>query len=140
DKLAILSHALWRNRFNANPDVVGRDVRLNGESYRVVGVMPQGFAFPDREIDIYVPFTFTPELTADEGRGREFSESIGRLAPGATIAQLNAQMDAIVRANMDRFVAISERGAAYAEFLQRSGFTGRAQSYREYLVGDMRIT
>ena len=140
DQQVVLSHRVWRNRFNADPGIVGSDVRLNGRQYRIVGVMPEGFAFPNRDIDLYVPFAFTPELAADEGRGREFSSSIGRLKPGATIAQLNAQMDAIVLANRDRFAALGERGVGYAEFLERAGFTGRAQTFREYLVGDMRTT
>src|SRR5690606_27279424 len=83
---------------------------------------------------------FTQEQMADESRGSEFSRSIGRLAAGATLEQLHAQMDAIVRSNKDRFAGISERGAAYSEFLERSGFTGRAQSWREFLVGDVRVT
>lgn len=140
DRQVVLSHRVWRNRFNAEPGILGRDVRLNGEPYVVIGVMPEGFAFPNRDIDLYVPFAFTPELTADEGRGREFSSSIGRLKSGATIEQLDAQMHAIVLANRDRFASLGERGAGYADFLERAGFTGRAQSFREHLVGDMRGT
>ena len=140
DKAVILTHSLWLNRFDGAADIVGRDVRLNGESYRVVGVMPRGFSFPNREIDLYVPFAFTPEQRSDEGRGNEFSMSIGRLAPGATIERLNAQMDAIVQSNKDRFIGVSERAAGYVDFLERTGFTGRAQSWRDFLVGDVRVT
>ena len=140
DRAVILTHGLWLNRFDGAPDIVGRDVRLNGDSYRVVGVMPQGFSFPNRDIDLYVPFAFTPEQRSDEERGNEFSMSVGRLVPGATIEQLNAQMDAIVQSNKDRFVGTSERAAGYVDFLDRTGFTGRAQSWREFLVGDVRVT
>ena len=140
DKSVVLTYNLWANRFNADQDIVNSGVRLNGENYRVVGVMPQGFSFPNRNVDLYVPFAFTPEQKSDESRGSEFSSSVGRLMPGATIAQLNAQMDAIVQSNRDRFVGISPRGAAYADFLERSGFTGRAESFRSYLVGDVRLT
>ena len=140
DRAVVLTHALWTNRFDGDADIVGRDVRLNGDSYRVVGVMPEGFSFPNRDIDLYVPFAFTPEQRSDEERGNEFSMSIGRLAPGATIEQLNAQMDAIVQSNKDRFVGVSDRAASYVDFLDRTGFTGRAQSWREYLVGDVRVT
>jgi predicted permease len=140
DRAVILTHSLWLNRFDGAADIVGRDVRLNGDSYRVVGVMPRGFSFPNREIDLYVPFAFTPEQRSDEERGNEFSMSIGRLAPGATVEQLNAQMDAIVQSNKDRFAGASERAAGYADFLERTGFTGRAQSWRDFLVGDVRST
>ena len=140
DKSVVLTYNLWANRFNGDRGIVGSDVRLNGDSFRVVGVMPEGFAFPNRDVALYVPFAFTPEQMSDEERGREFSGSIGRLKPGATVAQLNAQMDAIVQSNKDRFVAASGEASGYADFLERSGFTGRAQSFREYLVGDVRTT
>jgi predicted permease len=140
DKAVILTHSLWLNLFDGATDIVGRGVRLNGESYRVVGVMPRGFSFPNREIDLYVPFAFTPEQRSDEERGNEFSMSIGRLAPGATIERLNAQMDAIVQSNKDRFIGASARAAGYVDFLERTGFTGRAQSWRDFLVGDVRVT
>ncbi len=140
DRSVILTFELWRNRFGADRAIVGKNIRLNGDSYRVAGVMPQGFSFPSRDVGLYVPFAFTPEQTSDESRGSEFSMSIGRLKPGATIAQLDAQMDAIVESNKDRFVGISERAAGFAEFLERSGFTGRAQRWREYLVGDLGTT
>src|SRR5690606_27267142 len=140
DKSVVLTYSLWVNRCNADRNVVNSAVRLSGETYRVVGVMPQGFSFPNRNIDLYVPFAFTAEQMSDESRGTEFSASVGRLMPGATIAQLNAQMDAIIQSNRDRFVGISPRGAAYADFLEQSGFTGRAESFRSYLVGDVRLT
>ncbi len=139
-KVVILTYDVWTNRFGADRAILGRDIRLNGESYRVVGVMPQGFAFPNREIHLYVPFVFTPELVSDDSRGWEFSTSIGRLRPGATVAQLDAQMDAVVQSNKDRLVGASERASDYVAFLERSGFTGRAQSWREYQVGDIRVT
>ncbi|HET6630164.1 MAG TPA: ABC transporter permease [Woeseiaceae bacterium] len=140
DKAVVLTYNLWANRFNADRGILGSEVRLNGESYRVVGVMPEGFSFPNRDVALYVPFAFTPEQMSDEERGHEFSGSIGRLKPGATVAQLNAQMDAIVQSNKDRFVGISEEAAGFVDFMERSGFTGRAQSFREYLVGDVRTT
>src|SRR5690606_34938260 len=91
DKVAILGHALWQNRFDADPGIIDRNIRLNGQSYRVVGVMPEGFSFPDRNVQLFVPFAFTQEQMSDESRGSEFSMSIGRLAAGATIDQLHAQ-------------------------------------------------
>src|SRR5690606_18876352 len=102
DRVVVLGHSLWQNRFNGDRAIVGSEIRLNGEPYRVLGVMPQGFAFPDREVGLYVPFAFTPEQMSDEERGHEFAMSTGRLMPGATIEQLNAQMAAIVRANAER--------------------------------------
>jgi predicted permease len=140
DRVVVLTYDLWQNRFNGDRNIADRDIRLNGEQYRVVGVMPEGFSFPSREVQVYVPFAFTAEQMSDESRGHEFSASIGRLSPNATIEQLNAQMDSIVQSNKDRFVGVSERVAAYVDFLERSGFTGRAVTFRDYLVGDVQTT
>ena len=91
------------------PGIVGRDVRLNGDNYRVVGVMPEGFFFPDRQTELWTPFAFTDKQRSDNERGHEFSDMVGRLAPGATIAQLDAQMDAIIQRNVDRVAGTTAR-------------------------------
>jgi predicted permease len=139
DRVAVISWNLWRNRYLSDPGIVGRDIRLNGEPYRVIGVMPQTFAFPNRHLQLWVPFAFTPEQMSDQERGNEYSSSLGRLAPGATIASLNVEMDTIVARNADRLVASgSEQAAGFAEFLRANHFTGRARSLREQQVGDAR--
>ncbi|MCK7593536.1 ABC transporter permease [Pseudomarimonas salicorniae] len=145
DKVAVISHALWRNRFNADPGVIGRSLRLSGETYQVIGVMPEDFGFPSRETQLWVPFAFTPEQRGDFERGNEYSQSIGRLRKGATIAQLDAELDAIVARNAERIAgiggldpAMAEQAARFAEFLRGGNFTGRAQSLRELQVGETR--
>jgi len=138
DRVVVLSHNLWRHRFAAAPDIVGRDLRLNGEPYRVVGVMPAGFAFPNRETELWVPFAFTPEQMSDEERGNEYSESLGRLSPGATIEELNAQLDVIVQRNAERFATMDDpRAQRGAEFFRNGGFLGRAHSLREQWLGGL---
>ena len=131
DRFVVLMHGLWNSRFNADRAIVGRDVRINGEPYRVVGVMPPDFEAPSRDIALLMPFAFTPEQMSDAGRGNEFSSMIARLRPGATIAQLNAQIKTIVERN-------NERLPARAQFARTSGFGGFAVSIREQLVGDVR--
>jgi predicted permease len=137
DKVVVLSDATWRNQFGADSGIVGRDIRLNGASYRVVGVMGPEFAYPNRNVQLWVPFAFTPAQKSDEERGHEFSESVGRLKPGATLSELNAQMDAIVQHNIER-AAGSERGQRWKSFIDSSGFTGRAKSLRDSLVGELK--
>ncbi|HZX91144.1 MAG TPA: ABC transporter permease, partial [Rudaea sp.] len=138
DRVAVLSAALWRNQFNADPGIVGRDVHLNGESYRVVGVMDDAFAFPDRKAQLWVPFAFTPKQKSDEERGHEYSESVGRLKPGATLAELDAQLDAITHANVERIAASGGAdGAGFKKFIESSGFTGRAKNLHTHLVGEL---
>jgi predicted permease len=129
ERFVILTHGIWQSRFGGDPSVVGRDIRLNGEAHRVVGVLPADFRLPSREIAVLLPFSFTPEQMSDQGRGNEFSSMIGRLRPGATIAQLDAQMKAIVQRNLERL-------PRFQAFAVTSGFGGYAVDMREQLVGD----
>jgi predicted permease len=131
ERVVVLSHRLWRTRFGARSDAIGSDVRLDGEAFRIVGVMPQAFAFPNADIDAWVPFAFTPDQTTDANRGRDFANSIGRLRPGATIETLNAELDAIIQRNL-------ETGRLqFPGLVEATGFTGRAQSWRARAVGDL---
>ena len=135
DKVAVISHDLWANRFNADPSIVGRDVRLNGEPFRVIGVMPGHFAFPNPQVQVWVPFALTPEQMSDQERGNEYSNSVGRLKPGATAESLNREMDTIVARNVDRLDSPQFNAR---DFVARTGFTGRAVSLREQQVGEAR--
>jgi predicted permease len=139
EHVVVLSAGLWKNQFGGDTAVVGRDVRLNGDNYRIVGVMPEGFFFPDHQAQLWAPLAFTDKQRSDDERGREMYDSIGRLAPGASIAQLDAQMDAIVQHNLER-VAGTPRGDGWKKFVESSGFTGRAQTLRDAWVGDLRPT
>jgi putative ABC transport system permease protein len=131
DKFVILSYGLWNSRFGGDRAVVGRDIHLNGDAYRVVGVLPPDFEVPSRDIAVLVPFSFTPEQMSDNARGNEFSSMIARLRPGATIEQLNAQIKTIVDRNNDRL-------PTRAQFAKSSGFGGYGVSIRDQLVGDVR--
>jgi predicted permease len=136
DRVVVLGDAMWRNRFNADPAIVGRELRLNGESFRVIGVMPVGFMFPSRETELYVPFAFTAAQKADDQRGFEFSTSIARLAPGATLADVKAQCDLVIRRNLDRIGAIGGDGSQFAQFMKSAGFTVNVRTLRTLLAGE----
>ena len=131
DRYVILTYGLWQSRFGGDASVVGRDIRMNGEAHRVVGVLPADFRLPSRDLAVLVPFAFTPEQMSDQGRGNEFSSMIARLAPGATIEQLNAQMKTIVDGNLARL-------PRFQSFARTSGFGGYAVGMREELVGEAR--
>ena len=131
DRQVILAHGLWRTRFGGDPSIVGRDVRMNGESFKVVGVLSVDFELPGREIGALIPYAFTAEQMTDAWRGRESSQMIARLRDGATIEQANAQMQTIVARNVER---LPQR----ADFVKTSGFSGFAVPIRDELVGDTR--
>lgn len=94
-QVAVLSDQLWHSAFGTDPDIVGRSIDLSGKHYRVIGVMPSHFVFPTRDFDLWVPLTINP-TDLSEYRMFDFGYSvIGRLAPGADIAALKAQLQAM---------------------------------------------
>src|ERR1051326_2440832 len=133
DRFVVLTYALWRSHYGGDESIVGRDIRMNGDAYRVVGVLPAEVELPGRDIALLVPFAFTPAQMSDNGRGNEFSEMIARLRSGATIAQLDDQMKVIT-------AHVMEKVPARANFMRTSGFGGFAVPIREELVGDVRAS
>lgn len=97
DPIAVISDRLWRQRYNADPSIVGRTLNVNAGQYTIVGVMPARFDFPE-DIDLWlrVNWDFTRH-----SRGAHFTEAVARLKPGATseqaareLAQLSARLGA----------------------------------------------
>jgi hypothetical protein len=130
DHFVILTSALWRTNFGADPSIIGRDIRLSGEPYQVVGVLPRDFELPGTDVALLVPFAFTPDQKSDSSRGNEFSQMIARLKPGATLDGVRAEMDVIVQ-------RVLERLPNRRSFAEASGFGGYAVPIREQLVGDV---
>jgi putative ABC transport system permease protein len=91
--VVLLGYGLWRRRFGGDPTIVGRSIRLDGESYRVAGVMPLGKEYP-RDAELWVPLAFTEHDLATQ-RGAHYLDVIGRLRPGVTLARAQTEMDAI---------------------------------------------
>ncbi len=79
--------------------------------------MPAEFGYPNRNIDAWLPFAFTPQQTTDAARGNQFSSSIGRLRPGATLEGLNAELATIVDRNL-------AAGRVPRDVVEVAGFTG----------------
>lgn len=93
DHVVILTHKLWQGYFASDPNIIGKQIHLNGGLYTVIGVQPSGQ--PDRLArQIVLPFVFTPEQRNHEVR---WLVVLGRLKPGVTIAQANADMDSVSR-------------------------------------------
>ena len=90
-RVAVLSQSMWQKTFGADPKVLGRTIQLSGAAYTIIGVMPAGFSFPDRA-QIWRPFVIDP---AKLDRGPHFLHVVGRLKPGVTLAQAQADMSAI---------------------------------------------
>lgn len=89
--VAVISDRLWRVAMKANPEVVGKRVLVDGVAVTIVGVMPAGFAYPQDDIDLWLPAGAGP--VADGRAGRRFTV-IARLAPGASLASARAETGA----------------------------------------------
>lgn len=129
EKKVILSDGLCRQLYGAPEAALGRDVRINGQPYTVVGVMPAGFNFIDPEVRLWIPAAFTAE--EKQVRHSNNWQNIGRLKPGATLAQAQAQVDALNRANLERF-------PNYKELLINAGFHTAVVPLEDMLVKQVR--
>lgn len=88
ERVVVLNHRLWSGRFGADPAVIGRDILLNGEQHRVVGVTPEAFRYPG-SAEVYLP-TYLGAGTPN--RGSNFLFVVARLRPGASLEQAEAAL------------------------------------------------
>ena len=112
DRVAVLSDGVWRRRFGADPQIIGRAIPLEdleggpgateGGGYEVVGVMPPDFAYPvgaTRPTDIWIPYVVPPNQRIRDPQQRiNYLQVIARLKPGVSLAQAQAQMDQVAAA------------------------------------------
>lgn len=127
EQKVILSSRLWRDLYAAEPDVLGKELRLAGRPYTIVGVMPPSFEFADPEVRFWIPLAFTAEERSDDRRHSNSWSHVGRLKRGATLEQAQAQVDAINAANLERF-------PQFKELLINAGFHTRVQRLQDVLV------
>jgi len=133
EKKVVLSDSLWRSQFGADPGVLGRDVRLDGEPYTIVGVMPPSFQRIDPGTVLWRALAFTAEQKSDQQRHSNNYWNVGRLKPGATLAQARSQVNALNAANLERF-------PQYKELLVNAGFHTTVEGFAARLVKDVRRT
>ena len=94
-RVAVISHRLWRNQFGADASVIGQTVTLNDTGFSVVGVMPADFEFL-KGVDIWSPLSANIGGGALENRFAVFLQAVGRLKPGATREQAEAELNAVI--------------------------------------------
>ena len=98
--VVVVSQSLWMRRFDADPNLVGREITLDGSKYTVIGVVPPHFRFPQqRTIDVFMPTAFTPQELAE--RGVLASYAVARLKPGVTLEQAQTELTTIAKALAD---------------------------------------
>jgi putative ABC transport system permease protein len=90
----VLSEALWRRRFNADPAIVGRSIQLNGAHRTVVGIVPAGMQYPVTA-ELWIPRVFTAAEQSDRYRGARWLEILGRMKPDVRLADATAEVQRI---------------------------------------------
>ena len=123
--VAILSYSFWERRYGKDPAMVGQMVRINGVPTAVIGIMAQGFSFPQKQ-DLWVPLVPTPDVRKRAARDTWFV--FGRLAEGVTIPRARAEMTTIGR----------RLESAYP--LTNQGFLPIVRNFREFFIGPNEAT
>jgi putative ABC transport system permease protein len=124
-RVAVISDALWRGRFGADPGVLGRSISLDDEPYTVVGVAEPELRFPEQP-DVWVPYVFRPYELEPNARGGHSLWGIARVKPGVSIASASAELAGIAKVLAARFPE------------SNTGFGAMVEPLREKMVGDVR--
>jgi putative ABC transport system permease protein len=122
-RVVVLSEALWRNRFSADREIAGKTLRLNGEQYSIVGVVPRGF-ITSAPTQIWAPMSWAPKDPKDSRDGY-FLDMAGRLKPHVTREQALADLNSIM-------LSIAQ------QFPENKGIGADVQPLRETIVGNVR--
>jgi len=120
DRVALIGDGLWRRRFGADPQVIGRSVQLNGEPYTIIGVMPPDFNFPSPSIEVWAPLALD---SSKYERGHGFLQGVARLKTNVTVEQARADLQ-----------NIAEQIKKENPWFDRN-FTIKAPTLREYFFG-----
>lgn len=123
DNVAVLSYGLWQKRFGGDPKVIGTKVMISGDNTTIVGVMPNGFEFP-QQAQLWWPFP----LEASERRDNRYVNVIGRLKPGVAVHQAQADLDTI------------NQRLAGSHVETNTGWSTRVTNLREQLVSGLRTS
>lgn len=129
----VLTHDYWQEHFGGAPDVIGRELRVDGQPHTVVGVLPEGFQVLDRpETRFFLPTAFPPEARALDAWHSNSFAMFARLAPGATVEQAVAQNQALNDALIDRWPLPNAR-----QLLSDAGYETLVFPAAEDLVRDV---
>ena len=133
EKKVVLSYGLWQSQFGGDPAAVGKDLRIDGQPFQVIGVMPKGFYFLNPEVMLWRPLAFTAQEKSDERRHSNNYQNLGRLKPGATVQRAQQEVDALNARNLEKFPALKP-------LLINAGFHTVVEPLQDTLVRDVKPT
>jgi putative ABC transport system permease protein len=108
--VVVVGEGFWKRRYASDPNMVGKNITLDGEAFTVIGIMPQDFQFPYRQsyTELWIPITISPQLAKD--RGTHYLFVTGRLKQGVTIDRARGEMDVIAKRLEQEYPSNKGRG------------------------------
>ena len=134
DKVVVLTYSFWQSRFGGDPAVLGKTVRIDVDTYKVIGVASRPFEAMDARVKFVTAMSWPPDAENPQRRYGVNLQLYGRLKPGATIAQADAEAKLLEK----RYVDGSPAGVA--QFVERSGMTVNVGGVQEQRVAPVRPT
>jgi putative ABC transport system permease protein len=110
--VVILSHGVWMANFGGDPEIVGKQIWLNNAQYTIIGVMPRGFIFPNRETQIWTPTGFSDKDLVN--RGSHYLQVVARLKDGVSLQTANGDLSVIAQRLQKQFPDENAKVGAYA--------------------------
>jgi len=101
ENVALISERLWKKKFGGDPNVIGQNITLNASSFTLIGVVPSGFEYPDRDMDIWTPIAFTPNQ--ENQHGSHYLWAIARLKQGVSVKDAGSELKGIAARLAEQF-------------------------------------
>jgi putative ABC transport system permease protein len=132
DKVIVLTQSYWQTQYQESPEVLGKEVRIDDEAYQIIGVAPRELEAFDARMKFIVPLSWPPAAENPQGRYGVGIQLFGRLKPGVTAAQADAEAKVLEK----RYVDASP--PPLKEFVERSGMTMNVGGVQEQRVQPVR--
>jgi putative ABC transport system permease protein len=134
DKVVVLTQSFWKSQFAEDPAIVGKELRIGGETHRIIGVAPRVFEAWDARVKYVLPLSWQPQQENPQGRYGVGIQLFGRLKPGVTAGQADAEAKLLEK----RYVESSPPGVA--QFAERSGMTMNVGGVQDQRVKPVQTT
>jgi predicted permease len=133
DAKVMLSSSFWRRRYGGDASVVGRDIRIDGRPFHVVGILSAGFEYLWKDIDLWLPLSFNEDQRSDASRHSNNWVMIARLRTGATVDQAQREIDALNARNDEQF-------PQFRNLVRDGGYHTVVVPLQDEVVRDVRAT
>lgn len=134
DAVVVLTQSFWEAQFAADPTIIGKDVRIAGDKFKVIGVAPRAFEAWDARVKFILPISWPPAAEDPRGRYGVGLQLFGRLKPGATPEQADAEAKLLEKRYVDA------APPPVKGFVERSGMTMNVGGVKEQRVAPVRAT